>query len=97
MGLSIGEKEISLGSINVRIAELFFVTSVIFAYYGDLKWGFSLLIMSFFMNLAAIYATLVDDGNKFQIRNLIAKIIMFIFQVIMFNWGLIAIGITTLK
>lgn len=76
-----------LSKINAYCAWGLFVVSVGFLFYADVKWGISFIILSFFMNLAAIYSTLVDDKNELQMRDLIAKGVVFVLQVIAFNYA----------
>ena len=54
-----------------------------------LKWGGSLIIFSFVINLYGIYLTLMDKPSFFRSMNLGFKLVMFIGEIIAFNWVLI--------
>jgi hypothetical protein len=56
-----------------------------------LKWGGSLLIFSFILNLQSIYSSLTDEPSIFRTMNLIFKITLFLAEIIVFNW----FGVTT--
>lgn len=56
-----------------------------------LKWGGSLIIFSFILNLFSIYESLKDAPSIFKSMNLGFKLTLFLIEIITFNWLLIQI------
>jgi len=66
---------------------------------GDLtamKWGGSMIIISFILNLEAIYLSLTDKPSIFRTLNLGFKIVLFIAEIYIFNWILIETGMSSI-
>ncbi|MDA3856111.1 MAG: hypothetical protein PF569_07680 [Candidatus Woesearchaeota archaeon] len=56
-----------------------------------LKWGGSLIIFSFVLNLYSIYESLKDKPSIFKNMNLGFKFTLFLIEVVAFNWILATI------
>ena len=61
-----------------------------------MKWGGSMIIFSFILNLEAIYMSLTDTSSIFRTLNLAFKIVLFIAEIYIFNWILIETGMSSL-
>ena len=53
------------------------------------KWGGSLIIFSFILNLQSIYTSLTDKPSIFRKLNLGFKLVLFTFEILAFNYLLI--------
>ena len=53
---------------------------------GNLKWGGSLIIFSFILNIYSIYESLTDKESIFRTLNLVFKLLLFISEIIAFNY-----------
>ena len=58
---------------------------------GDYKWGGSAIIFSFILNLYAIYQSLTDEDSVFRTLNVGFKLVLFLSEVMGFNWVLLQI------
>ncbi len=67
-------------------AFLLFVIAVFLLLLQNYKWGGSFIIFSFFLNLSAIYISLTDEDSIFRTMNLLFKIVLFISEIVIFNW-----------
>lgn len=56
-----------------------------------LKWGGSAIIFSFVLNLQSIYTSLTDEPSFFRTMNLSFKMILFLFEIMAFNYILVTI------
>ena len=56
-----------------------------------MRWGGSLIIISFVFNLYAIYLSLCDKPSIYRTFNLAFKIIIFLAEIALFNWILIEV------
>ncbi len=56
-----------------------------------LKWGGSAIIFSFVLNLQSIYTSLTDEPSFFRTMNLSFKMVLFLFEIMAFNYVLITI------
>lgn len=85
------ENFIEGGIIRPAILMLSFITfigAMFLLLLGNLKWGGSLILFSFVLNLYSIYTSLTDEPSIFRTLNLSFKIILFISEIIGFNWVL---------
>lgn len=53
------------------------------------KWGGSLIIFSFTLNLYAIYESLKDEDTIYRTLNVGFKLILFLSEIMAFNWLLL--------
>ena len=75
-----------VAKLNISTAlTLFAVAMYMIFLQQDVKWGMSVIIISFFLNLAAIYITLTIDHEKMEIMNLVWKMGLFVAQIMVFN------------
>ena len=63
-----------------------FILAMFLLLVGDLKWGGSLIIFSFVINMYSIYESLGDESSIFKKMNLGFKFILFICEILAFNW-----------
>ena len=56
-----------------------------------LKWGGSAILFSFILNLYSIYLSLVDKASFFRTMNLIFKLVLFVSEIIAFNYVLVSV------
>lgn len=70
------------------IAFFTFIGSLFLLLIGDLKWGGSLIIFSFILNLYSIYKSLTDESSIYRTMNLIFKLVLFIIEIATFNYVL---------
>ena len=75
----------------LMIAFFTFLLAMFLLLVGDLKWGGSLILFSFILNLYSIYESLGDETSVFKKLNLGFKFTLFLFEIIVFNWVLINI------
>lgn len=68
-----------------------FIFAMFLLLMGDLKWGGSLIIFAFVLNLYSIYESLSDEKSIFRTMNLGFKFVLFFFEIVAFNWVLIQI------
>lgn len=54
-----------------------------------LKWGGSAIIFSFVLNLQSIYTSLTDEPSFFRTMNLSFKMMLFLFEIMVFNYILV--------
>lgn len=83
------ENFIEGGIIRPAILMLAFITfigSMFLLLIGNLKWGGSLIIFSFILNLYSIYESFTDVSSIFRTLNIAFKMILFISEVMAFNW-----------
>jgi hypothetical protein len=72
----------------LMIAFFSFILAMFLLLIGDFKWGGSLIIFSFVLNLFSIYESLGDEPSIFKNMNLGFKFVLFIFEIAAFNWVL---------
>lgn len=77
----------------LNLAFLSFILAVYLFTIGNLKWGGSLIIFSFILNLYSIYQSLTDEPSLFRNLNLAFKLVLFIVEVLIFNFILSLITI----
>lgn len=70
----------------LMLAFISFVIAMFFLLTQNYRWGGSLIIFSFVLNLYAIYQSLTDEASVFRNMNIIFKLVLFIFEIIAFNW-----------
>lgn len=63
-----------------------FIVAMFLMLFGNLKWGGSLIIISFIFTLYSIYLSFTDDDSVFRTMNLILKFTLFTSQVLLFNY-----------
>lgn len=68
------------------IAFFTFVIAIFMLLANQLKWGGSLIIASFVLNLYSIYQSLSDNKSFYKNMNLIFKFTLFLFEIVAFNW-----------
>ena len=56
-----------------------------------LKWGGSAVLFSFIINLQSIYSTLTDEPSYFRTLNLGFKMVLFLSEIMAFNFVLVSI------
>jgi len=66
-----------------------FVLAMFLLLFQNLKWGGSLIIFAFILNLESIYKSLTDKLSIYRTLNLWFKIIMFSSEIILFNYIII--------
>lgn len=70
----------------LMLAFVAFIFAMFFLLSNNYKWGGSLIIFSFVLNLYAIYQSLTDEESIFRNMNIVFKLVLFIFEIIAFNW-----------
>ena len=70
-------------------AFLTFIGAMFLMLIGNLKWGGSLLIFSFVLNLYSIYQSFCDNDSIFRTLNLFFKIVLLVGEILAFNWILV--------
>ncbi len=75
----------------LMIAFATFIGAMFLLLIGNLKWGGSFIIFSFILNLYAIYISLIDKPSAFRTLNLGFKLLLFLSEVMAFNWVLMNI------
>lgn len=88
------ENFIEGGIIRPAVLMLAFITFIVAMFLlliGNLKWGGSLIIFSFVLNLYSIYQSLTDESSIFRTLNIGFKIVLFVSEIIAFNWILTVI------
>ena len=65
-----------------------FIIAMFLLLIGDLKWGGSLIIFSFVLNLYSIYESLCDVPSIFKKMNLGFKFVLFLCEIVAFNYVL---------
>lgn len=78
-----------LRPVLLLLATASFIVAMFFLLAGNLKWGGSLILFSFVMNLYAIYLSLIDEPSTYRSFNLSLKLIIFLSEVAAFNWVII--------
>lgn len=68
-----------------------FVIAMFMLLVGNFKWGGSLIIFSFVLNIYTIYQSLSDEKSIFRTLNLVFKLVFFIAEIVAFNWLLLTI------
>ena len=63
-----------------------FILAMFLLLLEEYKWGGSVIIFSFVLNIYSIYESLNDKDSIFKTLNLIFKITLFSFEIIVFNW-----------
>lgn len=79
--------------ILLMISFFTFIYAMFLLLIGNLKWGGSLIIFSFILNLYSIYLSLTDKPSIFRTLNLAFKIFIFIAEIYAFNWVGIEAGL----
>lgn len=83
------ENFIEGGIIRPAILMLSFITfigAMFLLLIGNLKWGGSLIIFSFILNLYSIYESFTDVSSIFRTLNIGFKLVLFISEIMAFNW-----------
>jgi len=65
-----------------------FLISIFLMIMGNLKWGGSGIIFSFILNIYSIYQSLTDKPSIFRTLNLSFKLVLFLSEIILFNYVL---------
>lgn len=73
----------------LMVSFISFIFAMFFILLQNLKWGGSLIIFAFVLNIYSIYQSLSDNPSIFRTLNVIFKIVMFIAEIIVFNYILI--------
>lgn len=93
----ISEKEFTKGQFIegavVRPGILFFafasfVVALFLLLLGNLKWGGTLVVISFIANMYSIYLSLGDKPSVYRNMNIAFKLILFVAEIISFSWVL---------
>lgn len=63
-----------------------FIIAMFLLLTNNLKWGGSLIIFSFILNLYAIYQSLADKPSIFRNLNIGFKLVLFLSEIVAFNW-----------
>ena len=66
-----------------------FVCGMFLLLLNNYKWGGSLIIFSFVLNLYTIYESLKDEPSVFRTLNIGFKLVLFIAEIMAFNWTLL--------
>lgn len=70
------------------VAFLTFIMGMFAFVSGSLKWAGSLIVFSFVLNVYGIYITFKDEPSFFRTMNFAFKLVLFIGELIAFNWVL---------
>lgn len=73
----------------MMLAFVSFVGGMFLLLIGNLKWGGSLIIFSFVLNLYNIYESLKDEESVFRTLNIGFKLVLFLAEIMAFNWILL--------
>jgi len=66
-----------------------FISAMFLLLIQNYKWGGSLIIFSFIFNLYTIFESLKDEESVFRTLNIGFKLILFLSEVMAFNWILL--------
>jgi len=75
----------------LMLAFFAFIGAIFLILTKDLKWGGSLIIFSFIINIYTIFESLKDKESIFRTLNLIFKLVLFGIEIVIFNYILILI------
>lgn len=75
----------------LMIAFIAFISSMFLLLIGNLKWGGSLIIFSFIINLYTIFLSLQDEPSVYRTLNIGFKLVLFLSEIAAFNWVLLQI------
>lgn len=75
----------------LMLAFVSFIGGMFLLLNNNLKWGGSLIVFSFITNLYAIYESLKDEDTIFRTLNVGFKLVLFLSEVMAFNWLLLQI------
>ena len=70
----------------LMLAFISFIGAMFLLLIGNLKWGGSLIIFSFILSLYSIYQSFTDEESIFRTLNLGFKFVLFISEIIAFNY-----------
>lgn len=85
------ENFIEGGIIRPAVLMLAFISFIIGMFVlliGNLKWGGSLILFSFIINLYSIYQSFTDEPSIFKNLNIGFKLVLFIGEILAFNYVL---------
>jgi hypothetical protein len=68
-----------------------FILGMFMLLIDNYKWGGSLILFSFILNIFALYRSFGDDDSIFKTLNIGFKLILFLSEIMAFNWVLINI------
>jgi hypothetical protein len=68
-----------------------FILGMFLLLIDNYKWGGSLILFSFIINVSALYQSFGDEDTIFRTLNIGFKLILFLSEVMAFNWTLINI------
>lgn len=68
-----------------------FILGMFMLLIDNYKWGGSLILFSFIINLYAIYLSLTDEDSIYRTLNIGFKLVLFLSEIMAFNWTLINI------
>jgi hypothetical protein len=71
------------------LAFVTFIIGIFFILIQNYQWGGSMIIFSFVLNLGSIYKSLSDEASIFRSMNLGFKLVMFLAEVMIFNFILL--------
>ncbi len=77
---------ILLLAFSLFILAMFFVLLGVQGATWGLKWGGSLVIFSFILNMYAVYLSLCDEPSIFRTLNLIFKLVLFAAEIVALNF-----------
>lgn len=66
-----------------------FVGALFLLLLGNVKWGGSLIVFSFILNLDSIYKSLLDEASIYRTMNLLFKLVLFVIEIVAFNYVLL--------
>lgn len=75
----------------LMLAFISFICGMFLLLIGNLKWGGSLIIFSFIINLYTIYLSLQDEVSVYRTLNIGFKLVLFLAEIASFNWVLLQI------
>ncbi len=73
------------------LAFVAFIIAVFFLLIQNFKWGGSMIIFSFILNLESIFKSLGDEPSIYKSMNLGFKLVMFFSEIMIFNYILMFI------
>lgn len=75
----------------LMISFISFIAAMFILLLGNMKWGGSLLIFGFVLNLYSVYQSLEDEASIFRTLNISFKLVLFLSEIVVFNWLLAAL------
>lgn len=73
----------------MMISFFVFIGALFLLLIGNVKWGGSLIVFSFVLNLNSIYKSLLDEASIYRTMNLAFKLVLFVVEIVAFNYVLL--------